>query len=312
MNALPTLDKSLLHLTLAAMNTEVEFYVEERRTRQLERAARWLAGFEARFSRFRTLSELSRLNAATGRPFAASPLLFHLVSLSLRLAQRSGGLFDPTVLPDLLAAGYDRSFESLEPGRRRRQAPHGSSCWRDVVLDPAARTIQLPVSAGLDLGGIAKGWAVDRLASLLGRPCLVNGGGDVYAAGNPPSESAWRVGIADPFEPDKDVAVLTLTDRGVATSSSLKRRWWAGDLVAHHLIDPRTRRPSNSDAVQVTTIAASAMEADYEAKVALLLGAERGLEHLNGEPEVEGLIIRNDGVRFETNGWDAFIEPELM
>jgi thiamine biosynthesis lipoprotein len=306
MSAVPSIDTGLLHVTLSAMNTEVELYAESSQGRQLERAQRWLAAFEARFSRFRTLSELSRLNAADGHRFKASPLLCHLVSLSLGLAKRSAGLFDPTILPDLMAAGYDRSFELIDarrvPPSRRNRGPR----WSDVVLDPSTRSIQLPAGVGLDLGGIAKGWAVDRLASMLGHPCLVNGGGDIYAAGRPPNE--WRIGVADPFDPENDLATLALTDRGVATSSSLKRRWQSSDLVAHHLIDPRTRCPSTSDAVQVTAIARSATEADYQAKVALLMGVEAGLDHMNREPDVEGLIIRVDGRPFETNRWAAFIE----
>jgi len=280
-----------------AMNTDVELIAPgESAERRLRRAERWLHAFEARFSRFLATSELSRLNASAGRPFPASPLLFRLVSLALTLAERSGGRFDPTVLRALEGAGYDRSFERLAPLQRRRAAdlsPRAS--WRQVRLDAASRQLTLPPDCGLDLGGIGKGWAVDRLAVLLGTPCLINAGGDVFAAGRPPDAPAWLVGVADPFDSERDLALLPLRDQGVATSTTLKRRWQVGDRWLHHLIDPRTGRPSDSDAVQVTAVAPTATLADYHAKVALLLGSEDGRRYLDVEEGVEGLVVRSDG-----------------
>jgi len=275
--------------------------------RRLDRAERWLVAYENRFSRFLITSEMSRLNGAGGRPFRASPALFGQVELALSLAQRSDGIFDPTVLRDLEAAGYDRSFELIAPtGRGRTVTRRPDFSWRDVKMAPSTRTITLPPGTGLDLGGIGKGWAVDRLAAMLGTPCLVNGGGDVYVGGRPPGEDAWRVGVADPFAPEEDLMVLSCEDRGVATSSTLKRRWRAGDAYLHHLIDPRTGRPSESDAVQVTAVAATGTLADYHAKVALLLGVEAGLGYLESEPDVEGLMVRTDGSRSESRGLSRY------
>lgn len=300
---------SLQRLDLRAMNSDIELLTgAPGAARRLRRAERWLHGFEARFSRFVALSELSRLNASSGRPFVASSVLFELVRLALELARRSEGLFDPTVLADLIASGYDRSFDlvppvrAITPGATRRHFT-----WREVSLDPATRRIEVPEGCGIDLGGIGKGWAVDRMASMLGTPGLVNGGGDVYASGSPPDDTAWRVGIADPFDAGRDLCVVRVVDRGVATSSSLKRRWRAGDAMLHHLIDPRTGRPSDSDAVQVTVIARNATEADYLAKVTLLRGATAGLEALAREPDAEGVMVRNDGTVLQTAGLGAYV-----
>jgi thiamine biosynthesis lipoprotein len=164
----------------------------------------------------------------------------------------------------------------------------------------------LPEGGGIDLGGIGKGWAVDRLATMLGNPCLVNGGGDVYAAGRPPDAPAWYVGVEDPFAPSHDLAVLAIEDRGVATSSRLRRRWSDGHGLQHHLIDPSTGRPSDSDAVQVTVVAPTTLLADYHAKVALLLGSKAGLAYLGNEPEAEGLIVREDGALIESDSFDGY------
>ncbi|HLF79069.1 MAG TPA: FAD:protein FMN transferase [Dehalococcoidia bacterium] len=291
-----------------AMNSDIELMCcAADADRRLDRAETWVTAFEQRYSRFRVLSELSRLNASAGRPFKASLGLYRLVSLGLDLAQRSGGLFDPTVLSQLVSAGYDRSFELLQTqdvSRSRQAVPRAS--WRDVVLDPKARNILLPAGCGIDLGGIGKGFAVDRVSTILGTPSMANGGGDIYAAGRPPDDSAWRVGVADPFQPARDLIVVRVIDRGVATSSSLKRSWRSGGLALHHLIDPRTGRPSDSDAVQVTVVAPSALLADYHAKVALLRGFEAGLVYLTRQPETEGLLVRADGAVEQTPGLSIY------
>lgn len=296
------MNSELVRRDLRAMNSDIELVaVGAGAEQRLLRAERWLVAYEDRYSRFRLLSELTRLNAAAGRPMRVSPGLMQLVELSLQMANRSGGLFDPTVLRDLEAVGYDRSFELIAPSSVRSKE-RGSSGWRDIRLDREMRTVLLPEGVGIDLGGIGKGWAVDRMAAILGTPCLVNGGGDVFAAGRPPGEPAWRVGVADPFRPEQDLVVLSVSDRGVATSSTVKRRWRVGDAVLHHLIDPRTGRPSTSDAVQVTVVTSSAALADYHAKVGLLQGAEAGLAYLNAEPDVEGLIVHRDGTLLGTSG----------
>ena len=294
---------------LRAMNSEVELLCfAPDAERRLDRAERWLAAFEARFSRFQPLSELSRLNRASGRPFKASPALFALVKTAVALGRRSGGVFDPTVLGALQAAGYDRSFETLtDRGSTQGCGGAGDQGWRRVAWDQKTRSICLPAGVGIDLGGIAKGWAVDRLASMLGMPCLVNGGGDIRAVGRPEDAPSWRVGVADPFAAERDLAVLAVEDRGVATSSSLRRSWAGAAGRLHHLIDPRTGAPSRSDVVQCTAVAARPLLADYHAKVALFLGAAPGLAHLNDATEAEGLIVLADGSVCRSRGLAAYL-----
>jgi thiamine biosynthesis lipoprotein len=300
------MNNELVRRSFRAMNSDIELVVAGKdNERRLSRAERWLTAYESRYSRFQPLSEFSRLNARAGRPVRVSVGLLQLVELSLHLANRSGGLFDPTVLRNLEASGYDRSFELITPASASGCAG-GTGSWRDVQIDHEARSVMLPEGTGLDLGGIGKGWAVDRLASILGRPSLVNGGGDVFAAGRPPGEEAWRIGIADPFRPERDLGVVAVIDRGVATSSTVKRRWQVGDAVLHHLIDPRTGRPSTSDAVQVTVVTSSAALADYHAKVALLQGAAEAQAYLDREPDAEGLIVRRDGNLLRTRGFSDY------
>jgi thiamine biosynthesis lipoprotein len=211
---------------------------------------------EAALSRFRPQSELSRLNR-DGR-IAAGDDLLRVVELALAARERTGGLFDPTVHDAVVAAGYDRSFELLDTATPHAAAP--VACAGDVRI--RGREIALARGTKLDLGGIAKGDAVDRAVTILGDggPALVNAGGDLACRGG-----FWPVGVELPG----GSLTLGLEAGALATSGSDRRRWSGG----HHLIDPRTGLPAESPHLRVTVAAATAVEAEVLAK-AIYLGAD--------------------------------------
>jgi thiamine biosynthesis lipoprotein len=292
--------------TFRAMNTDV-LAVLVIGPSEIDAASTALAEVEARFhnteaalSRFRPDSELSRLNraAGAGAPVPVSPLLFAVLSAALDAARETDGLFDPTVLSALISAGYDRSFELL-PSDRAAEAEHRKPLrcsWRDVTLDADRRTVVLAPGVGIDLGGIAKGWTVDRAADLL-RPFwsfAVDAGGDLVAGGRQADGSPWTIGVQDPYQPERDLLELRLNGRGVATSSSRRRRWQVGGAERHHLIDPRTGESAETNVAAASVLAPSVMRAEVLAKVALLLGADRGLAFLAEQPCVEGLLVCTD------------------
>jgi thiamine biosynthesis lipoprotein len=299
----------LLRREFSAMGTEIALFCPNApgAERRLEIGARWIAAYEGRLSRFIPYSELSRLNNAAGRPFVASPLLFDFVRCCLDLAARSGGVFDPGLLHEIEAAGYDRTFDMIAPGRHHPARPGAGPTWREVDLDSRSGTITLPQGLGIDSGGLGKGWAADRVARILGPDCLVDCGGDIAARGRPSDADGWYVGVQDPFIPDSDCALLAVSGRGVATSSTLKRRWRTDEGYAHHLIDSRTRAPSTTDVAAVTVVAPDATLADFHAKVALLKGSVEGLSHLEAEPGVEGLLTLHDRTHRETGGFAAYV-----
>lgn len=227
---------------------------------------------QTRLSRFRPSSELSRLNASAGKPFAASDLLIEVLSEALVAAEASGGLFDPVVLDAVEAAGYRQSIEHVR-GTTQVQTPlRTTATYRDVRIDDGV--VFIPDGSGVDLGGFAKGWTVDRAASHMDGcgSWVINAGGDLRASGPGPGEDGWIVGIEDPFVQAADVAVLRLRDVCLATSSTMRRRWWTQDGPAHHLIDPRTQRPSQTDLVSVSVVAATVADAEVLAKTLLLQG----------------------------------------
>jgi thiamine biosynthesis lipoprotein len=165
-------------------------------------------------------------------------------------------------------------------------------------LNRTQQSITLPQGVGLDLGGIAKGWAVQQVGQTLGRlgPALGDAGGDIVCVGSPPpAGSTWQIGISDPHHPDTDLALLTLKDEAVATSSLARRHWLNQGTVAHHLIDPRTGAPAITDLISVTVIAPRLPDAEIYAKVTLILGQTKGLAYLSAQPGVSALLVSNDG-----------------
>jgi thiamine biosynthesis lipoprotein len=231
--------------------------------------------WERTFSRFRPDSELSRLNAAAGHPVVASEELFSCVNAAVTASRQTAGLFDPTILPALLAIGYDRTFAKITGGPADPPAPVPAPGPAGIQLDPTNRTITLEPGARIDLGGIAKGMYADVLAARLsGWPGgAVSAGGDLRVWGVSPTGDDWRVGVEDPSRPDRDVAMLVPSYGGVATSGISRRSWRRGRQTVHHLIDPRTGAPARTGIQTVTVTSPTAMQAEVAA-TALFVGGE--------------------------------------
>ncbi len=224
---------------------------------------------EARFSRFRSDSELVSVNGRSGAPTRVSTAFASVVGLALSAARATDGRFDPTAHDALVAAGYDRDFDDLLAGARGALHP-ATPCgrWAEVEVDD--RTMTLPAGVHLDLGGIAKGWTADRAADdALATGIawvVVNAGGDLRVAGTAP---LLEVAVEDPADPEGEVARVRLAAGGLATSSIAKRTWAPG---LHHVIDPTTGRPAATTLTQATVWAEDAATAEVRATDALLLG----------------------------------------
>jgi thiamine biosynthesis lipoprotein len=260
-----------------AMGTDVEVLAHPVLPEgRFQAVRRHFEAVEASLSRFRPGSELSLLNASAGRPFAASPLLRQVLADALAAAEVSCGLFDPTVLHAVRAAGYRRSFETLGEAVQTRTAVRERSCLDQVQVGEDG-TVTVPAGYGIDLGGFAKGWTVDSAAPLMDncKSWVINAGGDLVARGAGPDGDGWTIGIEDPFG-GPDLGVMRVTDTAVATSTTQRRRWLTDHGVAHHIIDPRTGEPSDTDLAAVTVMAETAAKAEVAAKTVLLLGCDEG------------------------------------
>ncbi len=233
---------------------------------------------ERRFTRFSDQSELTQLNRSAGTWFRASADLFEVVQQARMLHDQTNGLFDPTILDALLLAGYDRTMDELrKEGAQPRVSVERTlkPDFKAIRLDENNRQIYLPKGTHLDLGGIAKGWIAGQAAKLLSHyatACAVSAGGDMALIGLPEGSPAWPIGLENPLDPSRNVAVLSVGPGAVATSSIAKRRWLQGKQERHHLIDPRTGQPAETDWLSVTVICPEVSVAEVFAKALLIAG----------------------------------------
>ena len=289
-----------------AMGTEVAVLAPAGRTAEAAGLARRLfEDWERRLSRFRPDSELALLNAHAGRPVPVGELLYRVLETALAAARATGGVYDPTMAHQLERLGYDRSFERV-PARSPRRRPAGpGGGWRGVRMDPAARLVTLPPGVGVDLGGIAKGMAVDAAVVRLGEaglgPVMVNAGGDLRVHGRLPGGGDWPIVIDGP----RGQLRVPLAAGALATSGIARRRWSQGGERRHHLLDPRTGEPAWTGLWSVTAVAGSCAEAEVAAKVAFVLGRDAGAELLIGEG-LAGLFAGEGGEWWPAGAWPAW------
>jgi len=240
-----------------------------------------LAALDAACSRFRADSELMRLDASAGQPTMVSPLLAEAIRAALRGALLTDGDVDPTVGRAMESIGYDRDFASVpaQGGALRISVRHVPQ-WRQIELDDAAGLLTVPVGVRLDLGATAKAWAADRSAERIARQLscgvLVSLGGDIAVAGEVPP-GGWSIRVqdvtGDPFTPAEGPAgLIAIREGGLATSSTSARRWQRGGDLMHHILDPRTGSPADSDWRTVSVAAGSALDANIASTAAIIRG----------------------------------------
>jgi thiamine biosynthesis lipoprotein len=289
------------HHHFRAMGTQIDLWVEADPPDAQAAFAEAVGCFhdaEAALSRFDPASELSHLNARSGEWVHVSRLLWDVLTLALDFADESDGIFDPTVLGALKAAGYDRSFTQIGSGGQAAGGhPHTpTGGWRSVEVDPAGRAVRLPAGVGLDFGGIAKGYTAGWAARWLGvwGPGLVDAGGDLVAGDPPRGKPGWPVTILAPRidgqVSDTVLASLPLANGALATSGVDHRFWLVDGRPAHHIIDPRTGQPADTDALTVTVMTPGGPAAEVWAKVALIGGVEVGMALL-GQRGIPALVV---------------------
>jgi thiamine biosynthesis lipoprotein ApbE len=284
-------------LTWRALGTSVQLVVTEPARLGAARDAvqEVLDRIDLAASRFRTDSELSRLNVSGGREQIASPLFRQALRVALDAAAWTDGLVDPTVGASMLAAGYDQTYRQIDrDGPAFTVAFQPAPGWQRIELDDETGRVRVPADVVVDLGATAKGLASDLASEAAGDATgcgiLLSLGGDVSVAG-PIPDPGWPVRIADQADPDLPVAdddaeTVLLHSGGLATSGTLARRWRRGGSWMHHLIDPRTGAPSDSPWVTASVTAATCVLANAASTAAIILADSapawlqaRGLPH---------------------------------
>ncbi|HTW11817.1 MAG TPA: FAD:protein FMN transferase [Solirubrobacteraceae bacterium] len=278
-------------------------------------------------SRFRRDSELEQLNERAGRLTPISPQLYEALSVALRAARLSGGLLDPTVGRELIAAGYDRDRAELPvagaqaglplaaaagPGLRPAGAaqPAPRSSWRDVRLlegcGRATAAALVPAGVRIDLGATAKALAADRAAAAIaaetGSGVLVCLGGDIATAGPAPADG-WEILVTDSSRgrPDGPGQRVRIHAGALATSSTTTLRWSQDGRQMHHIIDPRTGAPAQSPWRTVSVTAGTCVDANTASTAAIILGA--AAPYWLEERRLAARLVTGGGAVVTVGGW---------
>jgi thiamine biosynthesis lipoprotein len=303
---LPVVRKALaarLSFQRPMMGTSVEVILRdadpEASEAAVDKAYAEIKRIEEQLSVWSRESKLSEINLSGGeRPVQVPAELFGLIRESIRIARASRGAFDVTVqaLGDLWDF-HSPLFRLPDPDAVKDRL--NLVDYRKIRLDQESSTVFLE-KAGMQisLGGIAKGYAVDRAVDVLRRSGvkggIVSAGGDLLAFGKREDGGAWKVGVRNPRDPSKNICVIPASNLAVATSGDYERYRVAGGRRYHHIIDPRTGYPSRG-CMSVTVVAERALEADALATAVFVLGPEEGGALLEKLQDVEGIIVDRDG-----------------
>lgn len=288
----------LYHHSFRAMGCQVNIWLETEANGEaiLQPIPEQFESYEDILSRFRPDSELSQLNRQAGQWVKVGPILLENLHAARQAARLTEGLYNPLILGALIAAGYDRPFAQMQTQPEIKgtlEAVH-MPAWHQFEVDLAKQMVRLPAHSQVDLGGIAKGWAAERIANRLSKrgSCLVDVGGDLVARGR-----AWDVTVAEAGDAEDVPALvnLKLTNASVVTTGIDYRHWIVNGRTQHHIIDPRTGLPADTDVLTVTIIHPHAPTAEAFAKAVFLLGSDNGLDWLHRQWHGAGLVTRNDG-----------------
>lgn len=258
-----------------------------------------LVALERTWSRFLPDSELSQVNANSGTAVRVSRDVELLIERAVEASDRTDGRFDPTVLPALIAAGYDRDFREIAAEfPMSRAVADGVPAPGCADIRIANHEITLPLGTSIDPGGIGKGLAADLAIDLVmaagATGACINVGGDLRVAGRSPSGADWSVAIEHPLQPGRAIGQVVLNNEALVSSWRTRRAWGDSQNRRHHLIDPRTGTPSTSGLAGVTVSAADAWWAEALATAIFLAGPDDGAT-LARHHGVGAILVRDDG-----------------
>ena len=268
-------------------------------------AVSWVHAFEAKYSRFKSTSLVSRINAAAGRSWVevdeGTEELFRLCD-SLHVMTR--GVLDPTALP-LIQLWNWKAEHPVVPRPGQIEAARRLTGWTKVQRAPGRVFLPEPGMA-LDFGGFGKEYAVDivaQTAAIYGiSDVLVDFGHDLRALGTPPGRPAWHIGLEDPGQPGKTAGSIAISNKGVASSGDYVRCFKVDGRRFGHIIDPRTGWPVANGCTQATVIAGTCLQAGVLSTTAFVLGLKEGIEFIRDFPGADGIVV-GESSRAQTPGF---------
>lgn len=260
---------------------------------------------EAKWSRFLPDSEVMLLNNHPETAIQVSDATLRLISEMKSGHELTNGLFSGNVLGELIDLGYATSRSNPANVTTWTTRSETAANLSDVEIDLDTKSVTIPGGVAIDSGGIGKGLAADLMSDyamqLGAMGVAIFAGGDVAVKGMAVDAAGWRVDVSGPSDSTKFIASVALSRGGLATSSPMG--WKSNN--SHHIIDPRTKKSSESDVLQVTVIAQNASQAEVLAKMCVILGAQEGISRIDSFGAA-ALIVDNTNQLHTSKNWSTY------
>ena len=248
-------------------------------------------------------SEISRINRAAGKnAIPVSPEVEEVIREGLYWAEQSGGAFDITIEPLVQLWDFDGEKEII-PGKNTLRKTASLVNYRNIEIKD--HTVRLKKRGmAINVGGLAKGYAVDRAISILRGMVpngIVNAGGDLFAFGQKNKQTPWNIGLQHPRNPQDLLAAFTVKNHAVATSGDYQRYFIKNGVRYHHIFDPQTGKPARL-MISATITTTEVMDADALATAVFVMGPDKGIEWVDSMENVETMVVLEDGsIRYSKN-----------
>lgn len=260
--------------------------------------------YESLLSKTISTSDVSRINTANGKPVTVDPETWEILRRAKEISALTDGAFSVTIAPVSALWTFTGTAVNTVPNDETRLAALPLVDDQKIELGDGY-TVTLPAGMQIDLGGIAKGYIADQVAALIREKAtagIISLGGNVYTVGEKPDGSKFSVAITDPQKPSESKSVIYTRDCTVVTSGTYERGFNFGGVRYHHILDPKTGWPSQSDLVSATFVMESSMTADALATACIVIGSEKSLE-LAAQQGLDAMFIQADGTILTTNGF---------
>ncbi len=284
-----------------AMDTVMDLKIYSENDEALSEAKAEIRRIDTLFDRGNENSDIYKINKNKSADVSAETA--DVIRTALSISDRTGGAFDITVAPVMDLWGfYGNEFNV--PSDDELQSTLEGVGYEKIRFDNT--NISIPENTGIDLGGIGKGYASDRIANLLKnkgvKSAIISLGGNVHAICKRNDESEWTVGITDPHNKSQLIGKLKISDKAVITSGAYQRYFEQGGITYHHIIDPTTGKSADSGLASVTVIADSGMTADGLSTALFVMGLDKAIELWRGSSDFDAVFVDEGGMIYVTEG----------
>ncbi len=267
--------------------------------------------YQELFDRHTAGSDIARINENSGQAVKVDPDTAELISKALEYSLLSNGEYDITIAPVSDLWDFHEGGNTI-PDKDRLEKACRLVDHNNVSVDTSASTVTLLTEgSAIDVGGAAKGFVADRIASYLrGRSitgAIINMGGDMYLLGHKSDNKPFNIGINDPFNEGQCVMSVSVSDMAVATSGTYERMFIKDGVRYHHILDPATGMSADTDIESVTVITKNALDSDCLCTVCLLLGSDEALKLIGSIPDTEVIMILTDSSIVMSEGASDYI-----